>query len=81
MSGLPGCWNLVDRLDSGSSVHYARKGSSPFPGILKSSPSPYRDGFGSDREGQALALRFVGVLRFGEGHVRRAMVCGRSSVR
>ena len=25
---------LVDRLGSGSSVHYARKGSSPFPGIL-----------------------------------------------
>ena len=31
---MPGCWNLVDRLDSGSSVHFARKGSSPFPGIL-----------------------------------------------
>ena len=25
---------LVDRLGSGSSVHYARKGSNPFPGIL-----------------------------------------------
>ena len=29
-----GMLKLVDRLGSGSSVHYARKGSSPFPGIL-----------------------------------------------
>ena len=34
LSIKPGCWNLVDRLDSGSSVHFARKGSSPFPGML-----------------------------------------------
>ena len=31
---LAGMLKLVDRLGSGSSVHYARKGSSPFPGIL-----------------------------------------------
>ena len=53
---------LVDRLGSGSSVHYARKGSSPFPGILFSIRSQSVEKTHPDSEHEDKYVAFPGGI-------------------